>query len=83
MQLNTKQLYIAQPVPIQQPSLQVAFAKPVSYEFRVAEHLDAEGKITKVGLQVQVWEHDEYGAGNIVQFWSDVPRVKIKDGVIV
>lgn len=83
MNLNTKQLYIPQPIPQAPPSLQFTFAKPVSYEFRVAEHVDTEGKIIKVGLQVQMWEHDEYGAGNVVQGWTDVQRVKLKDGVIV
>lgn len=85
MQLNTKQVFIPQPMPVlppQPPSLQFSFPKPVSYEFRVAEHVDAEGKVLRVGLQVQTWEHDEYGNGNVIQTWTDVQRVKMKDGVL-
>lgn len=82
MQLNTKQMFVPQQIPPTPPSLQFTFPKPVSYEFRVAEHIDDEGKIIKVGLQVQVWEHDEYGAGNICLPWIDVQRVKLKDGII-
>lgn len=67
-------------VEIPQSSVQVS--KPLSYEFRVAEHFDEAGKLLKVGLQVQVWEHDNYGAGNVMQSWTDVPRVKFVNGVI-
>lgn len=69
------QKYIATPVPVISAT-NIPFVKPVSYEFRVAEFLDDEGKIEKVKLQVQVWEHDEYGAGVVKQFWHDVPRQK-------
>lgn len=85
IQLSTKQVYVPQPTPQMPPpppALSFTFPKPVSYEFRVAEHIDAEGKITKVGLQVQVWEHDEYGVGIIKQTWTDVQRVKLKDGIL-
>ena len=82
VQLNTKQLYIPQPTLPTPPSLQFTFPKPVSYEFRVAEHIDDEGKVIKVGLQLQVWDHDEYGVGTIVQPWTDVQRVKLKDGIL-
>lgn len=79
--LTTKQLYITQPVPVTQPQLQFTFPKPLSYEFRVAEVVDDNGKITNVKLQMQVWEHDEYGNGTVKQYWSDVPRCKFnKDG---
>jgi hypothetical protein len=50
-------------------------AKPLSYEFRVVEHVE-DGKIVKVGLQYQVWEHDNYGSGQIKIGWSDVKRVQ-------
>ena len=84
-QLSTKQVYL--PVP-PQPAPPVAqsfnFVKPLSYEFRVAEHYDDEGKITKVALQMQVYEHDEYGSGIVKQFWHDVPRAKFdKNGAIL
>lgn len=79
--LTTKQVAI----PVQTlPQQYAPFVKPVSYEFRVAELYDDDGKLTKVGLQVQVWEHDEYGSGTIKQYWQDVPRAKFnKDGVII
>jgi hypothetical protein len=65
--LTTKQIslpVIAQNAP---------FVKPLSYEFRIHETVK-DNKITNVKLQVQVWEHDEYGVGMIKQIWSDVPR---------
>jgi hypothetical protein len=77
--LNTRQLSIPQPAP---QALTVQFAKPLSYEFRVAEHLDNNDNVERVGLQVQVYEHDEYGSGTIRLGWTDVPRVKLKNGVI-
>lgn len=62
----------------------VMVSKPVSYEFRVAEILDDAGKIEKVKLQVQVWEHDEFGSGVVKQYWHDVPRIKMdKNGALI
>jgi hypothetical protein len=82
--LGTKQIYVSQPQPAPLPTLPVNFVKPVSYEFRVAEHYDDGGKLTKVGLQVQIWEHDEYGVGIVKQPWEDVPRAKFdKNGAIL
>jgi len=81
MQLTQKYitLPVAQPAPSTAP-----FVKPVSYEFRVAEILDEEGKIEKVQLQMQIWEHDEYGSGTVKQYWNAVPRIKIdKNGTII
>ena len=75
--LTTKQLYINQPTPVSPPALPVQFVKPLSYEFRVAEVHDDNGNIQTVKLQMQVWEHDEYGSGTIKMFWHDVPRIKI------
>lgn len=81
MQLTSKQVAI--PV-VPQPQQYVPFVKPVTYEFRVAEFLDDNGKIEKVSLQVQVWEHDEYGSGTVREFWRDVPRARFnKDGAII
>lgn len=74
MQLTSKQINL--PIPTQVPQM-APFVKPVSYEFRVAELLDADGKIEKVQLQMQIWEHDEYGSGTVKQYWSAVPRIKI------
>ena len=77
MQLTSKQVSITVPTPATQYA---QFVKPVSYEFRVAEVVDKEGKIVTVKLQMQVWEHDEYGSGIVKQYWSDVPRYKFSEG---
>ena len=72
-QLTTKQIIL----PVQTlPQQYAPFVKPLSYEFRVAEFVDDAGNIEKVKLQVQVWEHDEYGSGTVKQYWQDVPRQK-------
>jgi hypothetical protein len=58
--------------------------KPVSYEFRVAEYIGDGGKVEKVKLQMQVWEHDEFGSGTVKAFWHDVPRVMMdKNGALI
>lgn len=73
--LTTKQIYVtSQP----QPAMPVQFVKPLSYEFRVAEYTK-DGKITKVRLQVQVTEHDEYGSGMVKEYWKDVERISLID----
>jgi hypothetical protein len=80
MMLTQKQISVPMPVP-QAPM--VPFVKPLSYEFRVAEMVDENDKITSVKLQMQVWEHDEYGSGIVKQGWTDVPRYRFdKDGVM-
>ena len=80
-QLTTK--HISVPIPPQTAQM-VPFVKPVSYEFRVAEIMGDDGKIEKVKLQLQVWEHDEYGSGIVKTYWHDVPRFKFnKDGVML
>ena len=80
-QLTAKQ--IALPL-VSNPQQFAPFVKPVSYEFRVAEFVDDEGKVERVKLQMQVWEHDEYGSGTVKHYWSDVPRIKIdKNGSII
>jgi hypothetical protein len=84
--LNSKHIYVTPPTPpsIQPPpplAMPVQFVKPVSYEFRVAEHLNDDNVIDRVGLQVQVYEHDEYGSPTLWIGWTDVPRVKLKNGV--
>ena len=75
--LMTKQLYISQPTPSSPPAIPVQFVKPLTYEFRVAEVYDSEGKLDTVKLQMQTYEHDEYGSGTLKSFWQDVPRIKI------
>jgi hypothetical protein len=73
--LTSKLIYITQPST--PPALPVQFVKPLSYEFRVAEFIDNKNTVIKVGLQVQVMEHDEYGAGIVKQYWKDVERVQV------
>ena len=75
MQLTQK--YISATAVSAPPPATVPFVKPLSYEFRVAEHYDPNGKLAKVVLQMQTWEHDEYGSGVVKQYWHDVPRIKI------
>lgn len=62
-------------VSIQIPNSSVMLAKPISYEFRVVEHIE-NGNIVRVGLQYQIWEHDNYGGGIVKHPWADVPRVQ-------
>ena len=72
MQLTQTQISL----PVQTlPQQYASFVKPLSYEFRVHETVE-DGKVTKVKLQVQVWEHDEYGSGIVKQYWKDVPRAQ-------
>lgn len=73
MQLTNKKIY---PPVVSLPALPIDFVKPLSYEFRVAEIIDENGKVDRVRLQVQIWEHDEFGYGIVKQRWSDVPRVR-------
>lgn len=75
--LSTKQLYVTPPMPASPPAMPIQFVKPVSYEFRVAEVYDENNNLQTVKLQMQVWEHDEYGSGNVKVFWHDVPRIKL------
>ena len=58
------------------PSSSVMMAKPLSYRFRVAEY-EKDGEIVKVGLQVQEWEHDNFGAPTLKSDWKDVERVRL------
>lgn len=78
--LSTKQIYST---PQPQPQVPVQFVKPLSYEFRVAEYTNPDGTIAKVGLQVQVTEHDEYGSGLVREYWKDVERVQVPYVAIV
>jgi hypothetical protein len=65
-------------------SFNFTMVKPRTYEFRVAETVDDTGKIIKVGLQIQEWEHDEFGSPSLYADWRDVDRVTLnKNGLIV
>ena len=59
------------------PQSSVMMVKPLSYEFRVAEYHDENDNVIKVGLQVQVYEHDNYGKPQLRQGWQDVERVRL------
>ena len=59
------------------PAPYVLIPKSLSYNFRVAEHMDKQGNIVKVGLQIAVFEHDNYGVRQLRQDWTDVERVKV------
>ena len=39
---------------------------------------DIPENVVKVGLQVQVYEHNQYGTATILKSWTDVERVKVK-----
>ena len=58
------------------PQSNVTMAKPLSYKFRVAEY-EKGGEVVKVGLQVQSWEHDNYGVAILKKDWTDVERVRL------
>jgi len=61
----------------------------LSYKFRVVEHLNDDGKVIAYIMQTQVWAHDPPDAIGLkpmpilVQDWTDVPRVQMKDGIIL
>jgi hypothetical protein len=60
------------------PQSSVIIPKSLSYDFRVAEYVNDKDEIVKVGLQVAVFEHDNYGVRQLYQDFVDVERVKIK-----
>jgi hypothetical protein len=81
MQLTSKKIYA---MPHQPVSMPIDFVKPLSYEFRVAEIVDDNGKVETVKLQMQVWEHDEFGSGAVKHYWRDVPRQRFdKNGTLL
>ena len=79
---NIPTLQIYQPSPPTPPTppapAPVTFPTPLSYDFQVVEHIDQNNKITRVGLQVKVNQHDQYGNITIHGNWNDVPRVQLK-----
>jgi len=68
--LTSKKIFPPTPVP-----LGIEFVKPLSYDFRVVEVIGDDGKIETVKLQVQIWEHDEFGSGVVKQMWINDPRI--------
>lgn len=83
LSLTSKQIFVTQTVQTP-PALPVQFVKPLSYEFRVTETVDDDGKVLFVKLQMQIWEHDEYGTGTVKHYWQDVPRIKVdKNGSVI
>ena len=65
------------PFKMEVPQSTVNVLKPLSYEFRVAEHVDEEGNIKKIGLQVRVWENGSGSNQYIKTDWKDVDRVQL------
>lgn len=59
------------------PQSFVSIPKVLTYDFRVAEYVDKEGNVKKVGLQVAIYEHDNYGVPILKKDWTDVQRVKL------
>jgi hypothetical protein len=60
----------------------VNVVKPFVYDFRVAEYVDENNTVQKVGLQVRIYEAKTlpggYGSTNsMIQDWTDVPRVQL------
>jgi hypothetical protein len=60
----------------------VNVVKPFVYDFRVAEYVDENNVVQKVGLQVRIYETKPlpggYGSSNfMIQDWTDVPRVQL------
>lgn len=61
----------------------------LSYEFRVVEHVNDEGKVTAYIMQTQIWAHNPPDASGIkpmpilLQDWTDVPRVQMQNGKIL
>jgi hypothetical protein len=66
------------PFEIKVPQSSVTVSTTLSYDFRVAEYVNDKDEIVKVGLQVAVFEHDNYGTRQLYQDFVDVERVKIK-----
>lgn len=58
------------------PQSTLMLVKPLTYKFRVAE-FEKGGEVVKVGLQVQSWEHDNYGVPTLKKDWTDVERVRL------
>lgn len=75
-EIGQSQGYAAPPGSMLLPLPNVMMAKPLSYQFRVAEFVKGD-KIEKVALQIQIWEHDNYGVGYVKQDWTTVERVQI------
>lgn len=75
--LTTNTFFGAVPTqPPTPPAPSITMPEPISYEFQVVEHVDEEGKITKVALQVRRHTHDQYGNIKLHGTWEDVPRVR-------
>jgi hypothetical protein len=56
----------------------ITFPAPLSYEFRVVEYIDDDGKVGKVELQTKLHKHDQYGQVTYSGNWEPVPRVQLK-----
>jgi len=61
------------------PAPEIWLPQIPTYNFRVAEYVNKEDKITSVGLQYQVVMHNQYGAVDSIGPWISVDRVKIDE----
>jgi hypothetical protein len=59
------------------PQSSVTVVKPLTYQFRVAEYVNDKDEVVRVGLQVAIFEHDNYGVRQLRQDWTDVERVRL------
>jgi hypothetical protein len=70
-------------IPPTPPATYVNAIKPFTYDFRVAEYVDENNVVQKVGLQVKIFEAKlpTYGgtvtSTTLIQDWTDVPRVQL------
>lgn len=73
-------------------TVDIPMIEVMTYDFRVVEHLDENDKVIKYVMQLQVWSHKPnlntgntttYSTPTLIRDWHDVPRVQMKNGVIV
>lgn len=59
------------------PIVEIPVNYPFTYEFRVVEFVNVEGKVVKSRLQIQRNIHDEYGNISYSEGWADIPRIQL------
>ena len=61
------------------PAPEIWIPQIPTYNFRVAEYVNKENKITSIGLQYQIVMHTQYGSVESTGPWVSVDRVKIDE----
>ena len=61
------------------PAPEIWLPQIPTYNFRVAEYVNKENKITSIGLQYQIVMHTQYGSVESTGPWVSVDRVKIDE----